>query len=604
MKASLLTIFLCIVIMNTHAQEFFKDTNGKWGLVNKTGNIICPAKYDEISVFYEGMARVKLSNKYGFVDIEGKEIIAPKYQVASHFFDGMSIVNIGGERVIVSPLNYFASGGKWGYINKSGKKVIPIEYESAMPFSDGLAVVSKEIKNKYGHKNILFGYINKEGQEVIALKYQAAQPFSEGLALVELGDKKAFINKSGKVMFYEKPGIYVDGPLSGGYIPFYTIEDYIKHEKKRGYLDSNGAIAFPPVLQIASPFVNGVATIMDKLGNKWEVDTVFNIKGTNKSIYPGEWVKGNNGKFGLMRRNKQLVLPVYDEATRAEDGYSSVRKGTKLGVVDNEGQEIVPLKYDKIFYGSDEQKTLLQEGYFVVERDNKMGYVDLKGNEIAVSFYKVRPFNKGLAEVLRTQDVETWGYIDKSGKSVDLSKGDLVKSFDTPVGKLEVYKSVYKDAFNGVGLRQGNKVLIFPYYESITYNNGIIRFGENREVIVSTLAKPSPVYIEINEKEKLRCTECGGEGYSLTSNSKSGGTRAVTEYKTTTSYERKWNPSTNSYDGYKVEKSTPVTRYEKTPDSVTETRNSCPKCHGRGTLTGEDNIHLKWDSFNYAYKVD
>ena len=50
-------------------------TNGKWGAINKNGEIKVNPIYDDILDFSEGMALVWNGSLFGYVDSEGKELV-------------------------------------------------------------------------------------------------------------------------------------------------------------------------------------------------------------------------------------------------------------------------------------------------------------------------------------------------------------------------------------------------------------------------------------------------------------------------------------------------------------------------------------------------
>jgi len=56
MRYTLFSALLCMGVISTQAQVFFKDTNGKWGMKNESGNVILAGKYDSTFNFSEGLA--------------------------------------------------------------------------------------------------------------------------------------------------------------------------------------------------------------------------------------------------------------------------------------------------------------------------------------------------------------------------------------------------------------------------------------------------------------------------------------------------------------------------------------------------------------------
>ena len=57
------------------------ELNGKWGIVNRKGEVILPVKYDNVPTldFSSGLVAVQLNGKWGFVNTEGKEVVPPMY---------------------------------------------------------------------------------------------------------------------------------------------------------------------------------------------------------------------------------------------------------------------------------------------------------------------------------------------------------------------------------------------------------------------------------------------------------------------------------------------------------------------------------------------
>jgi hypothetical protein len=91
--------------------------SGKYGFINKNGDVVVNYKYDETGYFNEGMSRVGLivnnrihADKFGFIDKTGKEVIPLIYDKVGSFSEGFAKV---------------LYNGKWGYINKKGQTEFP-----------------------------------------------------------------------------------------------------------------------------------------------------------------------------------------------------------------------------------------------------------------------------------------------------------------------------------------------------------------------------------------------------------------------------------------------------------------------------------------------
>ena len=148
--------------------------NGKWGYIDKSGNMVIPAKYDWAYDFSEGLAAVVINGKMGFIDKSGALVITAKYDNAGGFGEGLSWVE---------------TGGKYGFIDKSGALVIPARYDDVGGFGEGLSWV--KINGK-------LGFIDKSGALVIPAKYDHVwSSFSYGKAQVELNGRVFYIDHNG-----------------------------------------------------------------------------------------------------------------------------------------------------------------------------------------------------------------------------------------------------------------------------------------------------------------------------------------------------------------------------------------------------------------------
>lgn len=92
-----------------------RNENGKYGYLDKNGNIIIDFIYDGADDFSEGLARVYKTihdeDIYGFIDEFGNEIIPIKFEYALPFKEGLAIIRMNR---------------KFGYIDGSNKIVIDI----------------------------------------------------------------------------------------------------------------------------------------------------------------------------------------------------------------------------------------------------------------------------------------------------------------------------------------------------------------------------------------------------------------------------------------------------------------------------------------------
>ena len=291
---------------------------GKWGYVNKSGNLVIPLRYDFAYEFSEGRARIESNNKYGYIDINGREIIPAKYDSGYSFSEGFALVKLDF---------------KSGFIDKSGREVIPLKYDEASSFSEGLAAVNTGGK---------WDFIDTTGRKVIQnLYYGNIRSFSEGLAAMSFRNKFGFINKTGKVKIpfkYNDVDSFSEGLAA------------VKIGSKWGFIDKTGQQVIPLKYDSAGKFSEGLAAVM--IGDKWGF-----IDKTGRLVIAAKY--GNNGNFedGLVWEGTEFA-------------------GGKKGFTNKKGEEVIPFKYDEIWCVA-----FRKEGFIGVILNGKKGFADIYGNE-------------------------------------------------------------------------------------------------------------------------------------------------------------------------------------------------------------------------------
>lgn len=187
-----------------------KLLNWEYDIIDKTGNIISSQHYYLISNYSEGLAPVQITKhgKWGYIDKSGEIVIQCQYDEAFGFNLGLARVRIGT---------------KLGFIDKSGAIIIPCQYTNLGNFSEGLSVAEKEGK---------YGFIDREGTTIIPFKYEYANSFSEGLAYVIQTGKCTFINKTGKEEIFMTKHDFV-GEFSGG-LTYVGVDNKIGFINRKG----------------------------------------------------------------------------------------------------------------------------------------------------------------------------------------------------------------------------------------------------------------------------------------------------------------------------------------------------------------------------------
>ncbi|MGK7889457.1 MAG: WG repeat-containing protein, partial [Leptolyngbyaceae cyanobacterium] len=246
---------------------------GRWGYINREGDIVITPQYDGADPFSEGLAPVQVGDRWGYINTDGDMVIPPQFERAFTFFEGLAVV---------------MQGEQYGYINTEGEIAIAIEFpidfrslpldvtdlEQFFPilshgintnFSDGLALIRSATNLGYQ-----YGYINTEGEMAINPQFDYAWPFHEGLALVRVDERYGYINTEGEMAI--NPQFDYAWPFSGGLA-------LVAKNDTASFINTTGEIAIPGQFNFAWPFFGGMTLVgvgdrqnyIDSAGNVvWE----------------------------------------------------------------------------------------------------------------------------------------------------------------------------------------------------------------------------------------------------------------------------------------------------------------------------------------------
>ena len=166
----------------------------KHGLIDKTGKIILPPKFDsKLMVVSKGktiLAGIKLRNDFLY-DYQGNLL----FEASSIGYPVEEMMQFG-EYSRDKRTGYGQT--KYGFINTAGEVVVPAKYYEVEDFSNGLAIVKE-----WSNNQPFCGYIDKTGTVVIPIEYSSCKSFKNGVASVGQGNDSFYINKQGKRV--EKP---------------------------------------------------------------------------------------------------------------------------------------------------------------------------------------------------------------------------------------------------------------------------------------------------------------------------------------------------------------------------------------------------------------
>lgn len=252
------------------------EQGGRWGIVTASGRVSHAPAWDRIAFCNDGVCGVERAGKWGFVDADGPVLVTPRFDRITAFRGGWGAAVEDGEwslvdrsarkgryRVSAKAVDWlFAPSdglstvvtrdGRRGFISTAGKLVVGLDYDRARAFSDGLAAV------RDGDR---WGFVNRGGSLEIPLRFGAAGDFSANRAPAEDAS-------SGLWGFIDRKGNWVVDPR---FSRLFTLQDGIAIARRpdprrpgefvRGFVDMQGEVLYPFVLEDAFRFNQGLAPV-------------------------------------------------------------------------------------------------------------------------------------------------------------------------------------------------------------------------------------------------------------------------------------------------------------------------------------------------------
>lgn len=302
-----------------------------------------------------------------------------------------------------SPHHLVKLNGKWGVVNENNQIILPIEYD--------------DIRHNLIQKNGKWGCFNiRQEKWVIPILYDKLVRGSEYFKIL-VENKWGIINTKNEMMVE---------PL---YDDILVFQDHcrIKKDGKWGLIGlNNNQMMIAPIfenLEIRSFYQiarNGKkSALIDKTGKlltAFEYDVINSWNKTLLIVYRGT-------KSGLINSNGKEVLPIiYDKIyrpsndwrpnKRREKKFGVLEKDGKMGLIDTKGKVVLPAWYQDI-----KNQSMEQEKIFAVKINNKWGYVNKKSDIIIPCQYDdAFPFNE--EEIAKINLAGKSGWIDKKGRIV------------------------------------------------------------------------------------------------------------------------------------------------------------------------------------------
>lgn len=361
----------------------------KFGLVDASGKEILPIKYDEIELWGNDIFRIKSGNTYGLISNTGTMIVKPNYSFISHLnCYGKALIALGGKEK-----KGIISDAKRGIVNADGKIIIEPIYTALYEFNATNEYPRQDTKNTISlldtmktdceyvscfvnKKNII---IDGQGEAITPLTDKAtyAKP-SSGMCAFNIQEGRK--NTSGYWDITAKKAILISNKI------------FINHTCH----SFTGNIA-----KIDNP-VTRTSYFIDKSGKK------ISDEYTKAKYKAGYWiVYDKEKKCALLNDKGQFVF----EAGRFEDilfpdaGKSAtiplypVKQGDKWGLVNMQGNVVLPFDYDKL--------ESPRNGRLIATRAGRQGFIKTDGELIV-------PFDFRSVQIGKSDTTHVWVCKDDS----------------------------------------------------------------------------------------------------------------------------------------------------------------------------------------------
>ena len=297
------------------------EKNGLCGLVDNAGNIVVDLKYKEIKslgeTYKEGYITVNQENKYGIVGYNKKQILQNNYDNILHIYSDKYFVTVQGEKQIL--------------VNENGENVLESTYESIVQITNSGIIIKKDGK---------YGLVNYSGETVLEPSYEYLHEINTDVFEAKSSEKNGVVDLQGEtkisfeyqsIKYISKANIYVaeDSEYKT------TIFDNEFNKKLTGILCEMNTEKGYMKLKIDDEY---------KYYNfKFEQKNVTDVLISN-SLF----LSKKNGKYGFVDKNGNIVVDyIYDDAVEQNQyGYSGVKKNGLWGSIDSKGNVVIEPKYD------------------------------------------------------------------------------------------------------------------------------------------------------------------------------------------------------------------------------------------------------------------
>ncbi len=314
------------------------------GVVDATGAVRVPLEWDEIPsepylsyayVQHTGLLWVRRGSKYGLLNRNGKVITQPVYdavRIDHEMWDD------SGFAVSIA--------GKWGLVNRHGRLSVPIQYDW---------IASRDVAGIIPVRSgRLFGAVNADGETIVPTSYDSVEPYPTGFIRVGRRGRFGFARANGNTitgLIYEDGGPFVEGVAP------------VRRAGKWGLINALGTELIAPIYDR-----------LDVAGFKPNHIRFRAIRGKRCTYFDKNGIALTSSDYDAFREVSTAAPEWMFRHERA-----CVARAGRYGFVDDDGAEVVELKYDA-------PATYVEQDFAFVRLGGRGGFIDANGREFFDDF--------------------------------------------------------------------------------------------------------------------------------------------------------------------------------------------------------------------------
>ena len=357
------------VITDTTAEDEYlaeyESERKKWGFINQEGRVIIKARFDQVSVFTEGLAAVNSKGRWGYINHDAEVVIPYAYLAVWPFTEG---------RGRVSDFE-----GAEFFVDATGKEIRPDpSVDHVFDFHNGRARMEA-----FGQ----YGYLDLAGATVIEPVYENAWDFEFGLARVRKDGLEGLIDTSGN---------YVVEPVYDRAYASATSLYLVKKDGKFFFIDAMGERHSTHTYLAALPFeMDGIAAVKDDSG--WYLVDRDENRITEMAftvmlpLGNSRWAGRDADAYALLGSSGETFTEhKYQQINKFSEGLAVYRRDELCGFLDTGGNEVLPPQYGLAWdFGEGLARAAFRDGIAYIDKQGRVPFIP-RHNEL-------RDFSEGLA---------------------------------------------------------------------------------------------------------------------------------------------------------------------------------------------------------------